>query len=96
MTTEADIASVKEIGEMKEAVEAKLAEAQKAVFLRYLDPKGGYLSLAETIVGVGLDFVVPGSSTVKDLIKQHGEEKEKQKLRWQDFILSARGITSGT
>ena len=76
--------------EVKEEVEAKLNEAQRKVFLRYLDPRGIYRSLAETMLGIGVDALIPGASTVKDLMGQLGEEREKQGLRWQGFILDAR------
>lgn len=79
-----------EVEEMKREVEAKLAEAQREVFMRHLDPKGSFRSFADTIVGVGMDAIVPGASTIKDLIGQRTAEKEKQGMRWQGFLLDAR------
>jgi hypothetical protein len=88
--TEALSASTKDVKDVKAEVEAKLAESQRKIFLKYLDPKGSYKSLAETMIGIGLDALVPGASPVKDLIGQLSKEKEKQGLRWQGFILEAR------
>jgi len=88
--TEARIASRKDIAEVKAEVETKLAESQQRIFLKYLDPKHSYKSYAETMLNVGMDALIPGSSTVKDLIGQLSEERQKQGLRWQGFILEAR------
>jgi hypothetical protein len=88
--TAAPTNSPKDVKEIKAEVEAKLAESQQKVFLRYLDPRASYESFADTMVGVGLDAMVPGVSAVKDLIGQLSEEKKKQGLRWQGFILEAR------
>lgn len=88
--TEAPFAKSKNVMEVKSEVEAKLAQSQEEILLKYLDPKGSYKSLAETMIGIGIDALVPGGATVKDLIGQLGEEKKKQGLRWQGFILDAR------
>jgi hypothetical protein len=88
-------ASPKTVSEVKAEVEAKLEESQRQVFLKYLDPRGTYKSLAETVVGVGMDALVPLASTVKDLIGELSEEKKKQGLRWQGFILDARSKIAG-
>ncbi|MFZ5637417.1 MAG: hypothetical protein ACOY82_12635 [Pseudomonadota bacterium] len=79
-----------EIEEIKREVEAKLQEAQREVFLRHLDPKGSFRSFADTIIGVGMDAIVPGAATIKDLLGQRNAEKEKQGMRWQGFLLDAR------
>jgi len=79
--TEAPFATLRDVKDIKAEVEAKLVESQRKIFLKYLDPKGSYKSLAETMLGVGLDAMVPGGSTVKDLIGQLSKEKEKQGLR---------------
>lgn len=90
VTKDAFTSSHTEVNEVKNEIEAKLAESQKLVFLKYLDPQGSYKSFAETILGVGVDTLVPGAATVKDLIGQRNEEKKKQGLRWQGFIIDAR------
>lgn len=87
---EAPLASQKDIKDIKAEVEAKLAESQRKIFLKHLDPKGSYKSLAETMLGIGIDALVPGVSAVKELMGQLSEEKEKQGLRWQGFIIDAR------
>jgi len=88
--TDAPFARSKEVEEIKKEVESKLAESQREVLLKYLDPKGTFKSAAETLLGVGLDALVPGASTVKDLIGELSEERKKEGLRWQGFILDAR------
>jgi len=88
--TEAAEASLKEIHKIKREVETQLAESQRQIFLKYLDPKTGYTSLAETVVGIGLDALVPGVGAVTSLVGQLSEEKRKQGLRWQGFIMEAR------
>lgn len=88
--SDAPFASQKEVKDVKSEVEAKLAESQRTILLKYLDPKSSYQSLAETMLGIGIDALVPGASTVKDLMGQLGEERSKQGLRWQGFILDAR------
>jgi hypothetical protein len=88
--TDAPFARSKEVKEAQTEVEAKLARSQEDLFLKHLDPKGSFKSTAETILGVGLDALVPGASTVKDLIGQLSEERKKEGLRWQGFILDAR------
>lgn len=85
-----------EVKEVKREVEMKLAESQKKIFLRYLDPKGSYESFAETVLGAGVDMLIPGAATVMDLIGQRNEEKKKQELRWQGFILDARSRIGGS
>jgi hypothetical protein len=87
---EVPLAASRDVKEIKTEVEAKLVESQREIFLKYLDPKGSYKSAAETILGIGLDAMVPGASTVKDLMGQLSEERKKQGLRWQGFILEAR------
>lgn len=89
--TDALVASSKEISEVKREVESKLNDAQKQIFLKYLEPRGSYISFAETMLGVGIDALIPGVATVKDLMGQLSEEKKKQGLRWQGFLLDARG-----
>jgi hypothetical protein len=88
--SEAQFASTKDVKEIKAEVEAKLAASQREVFLKYLDPKSGYKSLAKTMLSIGVDTLVPGASPVIDLIGQFKDEKAKQTLRWQGFILDAR------
>jgi hypothetical protein len=88
--TEAPFARSKEVMDVKAEVEAKLVQSQEEVLLKYLDPRGSYKSAVETVLGVGLDALVPGASAVKDLIGQLNDEKQKQGLRWQGFILEAR------
>lgn len=90
------LASGKEVIEIKREVESKLKEDQKRIFLKYLEPRGSYKSFAETMIGVGMDALIPGTSVVKDLMGQLSEEKEKQGLRWQGFILDARGKVANT
>jgi len=92
--TEAAGATNKDMLEVKAEVEAKLAESQRQVFLKYLDPRGAYMSLAETIVGVGIDALVSGAGAIIDLMRQRSKEKQKQGLRWQAFILQARATVS--
>lgn len=79
-----------EVSEIKKEVDSKLKEAQDAVFLKYLDPKGSYSSLGETLLGVGTDLLLPSSSTVKGLVTQFNDEKKKNGSRWQGFIVEAR------
>jgi hypothetical protein len=90
ITKEAFTANQTEVNEMKREVESNLAEAQKQVFLKYLHPAGSYKSFAETVIGAGVDSLIPGVAAVKDLFGQRNEEKKKQALRWQGFILDAR------
>jgi hypothetical protein len=92
---EAQLTTPKHLKEVKAEVEAKLSESQRQIFLRYLNPRGAYKSAAETLLGVGLDALVPGASTVKELIGELSQERKKQGLRWQGFILDARSKTQG-
>lgn len=85
-------ASKKEISEIKSEVDAKLLEAQRNVFLKYLEPKGSYVSVAETLLSYGADALVPGSATIKDLLGNLNSEKQKRGSRWQGFIVEARSI----
>jgi hypothetical protein len=87
---ESQVASVKTVQEVKQEVEAKLRESQRSVFLKHLSPVGSYLSVANTMLGVGLDCMIPGAGSIKDLVSQFAEEKKKQGLRWQGFILESR------
>lgn len=96
ITKDAFTSNQAEVKEVKKEVEAKLSESQKQIFLRYLDPKGSYKSFAETVLGAGVDTLIPGAATVKDLIGQRNEEKKKQGLRWQGFILDARSRIGGS
>ena len=90
ITEEAFSSRPADVKEIKKETEAKLAEAQQQIFLKYLDPKGSYKSFAETVLGMGVDALVPGATTIKDLIGQRNEEKQKQGIRWQGFILDAK------
>jgi hypothetical protein len=82
--------SAEETAEVKREVEAKLVESQRDVFMRYLDPKGSFTTFADTLVGIGMDAIVPGSGAIKDLFGQRNVENEKQGMRWQGFLLDAR------
>ena len=88
--TESKTASEKDVSEVKKEVEAKLAEFQRKVFMKHLDPRGSFRSWAETMLGMGMDLLIPGSATVKDLAGQWRDERGKQGLRWQGFLLDAR------
>lgn len=90
IASDAFSATVTEVEEVRREVEEKLAAAQRDHFLAYLDPKGGYKSLAETMIGVGVDTLIPGAATVKDLMGQRNAEKKKHGMRWQGFILDAK------
>ena len=93
--SEAAFASKKDVREMKKEVEAKLAETQRKILMKYLDPKGSYKSLAKTMLGVAVDAVTGASlSALADLWGQRKEEKEKQGMRWQGFLLDARSKLS--
>jgi hypothetical protein len=94
--TESGFDSPKAVKDVKDEIDAKLAESQREVFLKYLDPRGSYTSLAETMLGVGMDTLLPGTSTIKDLVKLWREEKQKAGFRWQGFILDARSKLSRT
>lgn len=83
-------ASTNEIAEIKKEVDQKLLEAQRNLFLKHLDPKGSYISLGETLLSVGADTLVPGVSTVKNLMGQLNKEKQIKGVRWQGFIVEAR------
>ncbi len=96
ITKDAFTSNQADLKEIKKETEAKLAEAQKQIFLKYLDPKGSYKSFAETVLGAGVDTLLPGAATIKDLIGQRNEEKKKQGLRWQGFILDARSRIGGS
>jgi len=90
ITTEAFKSSAKEIAEIKLEVDSKLEEAQRNIFLKYLDPRGSYISIAETILSFGADALVLGASAIKDLIGQLNKEKQTRGSRWQGFIIEAR------
>lgn len=94
--TDAALAPNKEIMEVKKEVQEKLIESQKRIFLKHLDSKGSYESLAETMLGIGVDTLIPGASTVRDLMGQLSAEKAKQGLRWQGFIVDARNKVAHT
>ena len=80
----------KEIAEIKKEVDLKLKEAQRDLFLKHLDPKRSFTSLGETMISVGADALVPGVATIKNLMGQLNEEKQKKGVRWQGFIVEAR------
>jgi hypothetical protein len=86
--------NITDINEVKKETEAKLAEAQRRIFLQYLDPRGSYKSFAETILGMGVDALIPGAGAIKDLMGQKNAEKQKQGFRWQGFIIDARSRVS--
>jgi hypothetical protein len=95
MTSEAANATALEVREIKEEVEAKLAESQRDIFLKHIQRRGGYIAFTETAASLALDLAdcitsLPLLSAGKDLIKQYREEKEKQSIRWQGFLLEAR------
>ena len=92
---EVNTAGSKEVGEVKAEVEAKLSEAMEKVFLKHLKPSAGYSSLAETILGVGADALLPGAGAVVDLMGQLSEERQKEGVRWQGFIVESRAKLRG-
>lgn len=92
IAVDAPIHSPAEVQEVKELVERKLRESQEAVFLKYLDPRGCFETIAGTFAGIGLDALIPGAGALKDLVGTYKDEKDKQRLRWQGFIVAVRQI----
>ncbi len=80
----------KELMDVKKEVENVIAEAQKKQFLDYLDPESTFKSLTKTIVGAVADEIIPYVSTVKGVIEDLGERKEKKKIMWQGFVITAK------
>ena len=85
-------ASETEKAEMKRDVEAAIADCQKRIFIKHLAPAGGYSTLGKTIVGVGGDVLLPGSSVLASLGEQLVEERKKQSIRWQGFVVTSKEI----
>jgi len=79
-----------DIREIKDRTERRLEEAQREIFLKYLEPRAGYRTAAETVLGFVIDFGLPGSSTIAGLGKQLIEEPNKESQRWQGFILETQ------
>lgn len=96
ITTDSLAASRNEISDIKREVDAKLIEAQRNIFLKHLEPKGSYVSVAETLLSTGADALVPGSSAIKNLLGTLNAEKQKKGSRWQGFIVDARSSTPKT
>jgi hypothetical protein len=94
ISTSAFSAGKKEIQEMRQDVEMQLKQSQESVLRQYLDPRGSYQSYAETVLGMGVDFLIPGVGAIKDFAKLAVEEKRKRGMRWQGFILDARDATA--
>ncbi|WP_119080863.1 hypothetical protein [Chitinophaga alhagiae] len=80
----------KELRDTKNEVENVLAEAQKRYFLKYLDPKSTFKSITKTIIGAAADVIIPYISTVKGVIDDLKERKQRKKIMWQGFIMTAR------
>ena len=73
---------------MKEDVENRIKEAQRELFLEYLDPRTHYTSVAKTITGAIGDLVVPGVGTAAQLIQDVRAARGVRNERWQGFLVS--------
>lgn len=80
----------KELHDVKMEVENVIAEAQKRQFLQYLDPDSTFESISKTIIGAAADEIIPYVSTVKGVVDDLKEKKEKKKIMWQGFIITAK------
>lgn len=75
---------------MKEDVENRIKEAQRELFLEYLDPRSHYTSVAKTITGAIGDLVVPGVGTAAQLIQDVRTARGARNERWQGFLVSLK------
>jgi hypothetical protein len=81
-----------ELKDIKAEVENALIQAQREVFLKYLDPQSTYQSIGKTIIGAIADNVIPYLSATDALIEDLKDRKQKKNLMWQGFIISAKGM----
>jgi hypothetical protein len=90
MDEQAVSADAKELRERKLAIEAHIAQTQKDLFLKYLDPKAVYKGLGTTIAGSVVDTIIPFASTVHSVRKELADQAERKDLMWQGFVVTAK------
>jgi hypothetical protein len=81
---------LKELADVKKEIENVIEQAKKQQFLKYLDPESTFESITKTVLGAIADEMIPYVSTAKGLIEEFSERKEKKKIMWQGFIITAK------
>jgi hypothetical protein len=77
-----------ELLEAKREVEEAIKKSQQEIFLKALDPKKQYWSVGKTLVAAAVDLVAPGISTIASLGEAALEFIDRDKKRWQGFLVS--------
>lgn len=81
---------INELKEYKAEIENQLVQAQKEIFLKYLDPKSTYMSIGKSIAGAIADNIIPYISSVNSVLDEIESNQKKKQLMWQGFIISAK------
>jgi len=80
-----------ELRDFKRSVESALEESQRTLFQKFLEPRNAYQTVAKTLGGLVIDALTGGAlSAAYDLEKERQDERRRQALRYQGFILALR------
>jgi hypothetical protein len=87
ISTETAPKNSKDVAEIKKSVKEALRETQKNLLEHYFSKTEPVWTLSKSLGGMAADLLLPGVGSVIDVHSQYKEEKEKQKVRWQGFLL---------
>lgn len=87
MRREFSTAGERELAEIKDEIDTKIADSKRDVFLKHLDRRGTYATLAHSLLGIGADSLIPGISNIKGLAGLYTAERKKESIRWQGFLI---------
>lgn len=82
--------SRRELGEMKEAVESSIKDAQEKLFVRHLQRRRYFASVAEGYLGDLASIIFPAAGTALAGLKALVAGTRPEFPRWQGFVTSAR------
>lgn len=83
-------ADKKEIKDIQNEVENVIRQAQKDIFLKYLDEKNHYKTIGKAAIGDAVGCFIPGIGTLGACVEENKKEKQKQEIKWQGFVVSAK------